>query len=143
MVDSREDSGACVIFLSHRGVEDGEVAELLLPGWEWIHLPESWTEILPIAKGRESGIKIAFPFKQPTITSMNEGDWRDRVVSDADIHHGEPCIRGTRISVAVIVASLADLTIDDLLSEFPQLTREDVKAALLYAAESAHNTMVA
>ena len=74
---------------------------------------------------------------------MDDNDWQNRIVSDPEIHHGEPCIRGTRVSVAVIVATLADLTIDELLTEFPQLTREDVKAALRFAAESAHNTMVA
>lgn len=69
--------------------------------------------------------------------------WRDRIVCDPRIHHGEPCIRGTRVAVAVIVASLADLTIDELLKQYPQLMREDIQAALLYAADAAHNTLVA
>ena len=69
--------------------------------------------------------------------------WRQRIVTDPDLHHGAPCIRGTRIAVSVIVASLADLPIEDLLKEYPQLTRADVQAALLYAAEAAHNTLVA
>lgn len=60
------------------------------------------------------------------------GQWRQRIVSDADLHHGEPCIRGTRIAVAILVASLADMNMDDLLSAYPQLSREDVEAALLY-----------
>jgi uncharacterized protein (DUF433 family) len=70
-------------------------------------------------------------------------DWHKRIVSDPQLHHGEPCIRGTRIAVSVIVASLADLSIDALLREYPQLTREDVQAALFYASEAAHNTLVA
>ncbi|TVQ30504.1 MAG: DUF433 domain-containing protein [Phycisphaeraceae bacterium] len=70
-------------------------------------------------------------------------NWRGRVVCDPGLHHGEPCIRGSRIPVAVIVASLADLSMEDLLREYPQLEREDVRAALLYAAEAAHNTLVA
>lgn len=65
------------------------------------------------------------------------------MVCDPGLHHGEPCIRGSRIPVAVIVASLADLSMEDLLREYPQLEREDVRAALLYAAEAAHNTLVA
>lgn len=69
--------------------------------------------------------------------------WRERVLSDPAIHHGEPCIRGTRISVSVIVASLADFTIEALLLEYPQLTRDDVRAALYYASEAAHSSMVA
>lgn len=74
---------------------------------------------------------------------MSGNDWRARIVCDARIHHGEACIRGTRIAVSVVVASLADLSVDALLKEFPQLTREDIQAALYYAAEAAHNTLVA
>lgn len=74
---------------------------------------------------------------------MPADTWRQRIVCDPQIHHGEPCIRGTRIAVAVIVASLADMNIDALLQQFPQLTPEDVQAALYYAAEAAHNTLVA
>ena len=63
-------------------------------------------------------------------------DWRKRVVVDPDIHHGEPCIRGTRIPVTMIVGSLADgLSFEDILREYPQLTEEDIRAALAYAAE--------
>jgi uncharacterized protein (DUF433 family) len=69
--------------------------------------------------------------------------WQDRIVCDVNLHHGEPCIKGTRIPVSILVASLADLTMEELLKEYPQLTREDLQAALLYAAEAAHNTMVA
>jgi uncharacterized protein (DUF433 family) len=75
---------------------------------------------------------------------MAEKDsWRERVVCDPGIHHGEPCIRGTRIPVAILVASLAEISVDDLLQEYPQLRREDVQAALLYAAEAARSTLVA
>lgn len=74
---------------------------------------------------------------------MQDIPWRDRVVCDPNIHHGEPCIRATRIAVSVIVASLADLSIDDLLEQYPQLMREDVRAALYFASEAAHSTMVA
>jgi len=59
------------------------------------------------------------------------------------IHHGEPCICGTPIAVSVIVASLANLAVDDVLREYPQIAREDVQAALLYAAEAAHSTLAA
>ena len=63
-------------------------------------------------------------------------DWRKRVVVDPEIHHGEPCIRGTRIPVTMIVGSLADgLSFEDILREYPQLTEEDIRAALAYAAE--------
>lgn len=74
---------------------------------------------------------------------MKKQDWHQRVGCDPQIQHGEPCIRGTRIAVSVIVASLADLTIDELLRQYPQLTREDVQAALYFASEAAHSTLVA
>ena len=70
-------------------------------------------------------------------------EWRERIVSGPDVHHGEPCVRGTRVAVAVIVASLAELTAAEVLAEYPQLSAADVRASLLYAAEAAHNTLVA
>ena len=74
---------------------------------------------------------------------MTKHDWRQRIVCDPQVHHGEPCVCGTRIAVSVLVASLADMSIDELLGEYPQLTREDIQAALYYAAEAAHSTLVA
>jgi uncharacterized protein (DUF433 family) len=74
---------------------------------------------------------------------MTDEAWRQRIICSPDLLHGEPCVRGTRIPVAILVASLADMTPEDLLREYPQLSREDIQAALLYAAESAKNTLVA
>ena len=68
--------------------------------------------------------------------------WRDRIICDPKLHHGEPCVRGTRIPVSILVASLADIALEDLLREYPQLSREDLQAALLYAAEAARGTLV-
>ncbi len=66
--------------------------------------------------------------------------WKTRVAVDSGIHHGEPCIRGTRVPVATIVGSLADgMATEEVLREYPQLSREDVLAALEYAAEVLHN----
>ena len=62
--------------------------------------------------------------------------WQDRVVIDPEIHHGDPCIKGTRIPVATVVGSLADgMTYDDIRVAYPQLADEDIYAALAYAAE--------
>ncbi len=64
-------------------------------------------------------------------------DWRGRIVIDWDIHHGDPCIKGTRIPVSVIVASLADGdTFDQVIDAYPQLTIDDIRAALKFAAEA-------
>jgi uncharacterized protein (DUF433 family) len=64
-------------------------------------------------------------------------DWQKRIVADPAIHHGEPCIAGTRVAVSVIVSSLADGdTPAQILASYPQLAAEDVAAALRYAAEA-------
>ena len=62
--------------------------------------------------------------------------WQDRIAIDPDIHHGDPCIKGTRIPVAMVVGSLADgMTFDDIRRDYPQLSDDDLYAALAYAAE--------
>ena len=67
---------------------------------------------------------------------MTRVEWRGRVVVDENIHHGDPCIKGTRIPVSILVGSLADgMTVAEVIEEYPQLTPDDVAAALAYAAE--------
>ncbi len=61
---------------------------------------------------------------------MKRAPWQQRIVTDPEIHHGEPCIVGTRIPVRMIVGSLADgLTIEQIVAEYPQLAAEDILAA--------------
>ena len=65
--------------------------------------------------------------------------WQDHVVIDPELHHGDPCIRGTRIPAATIVGSLADGgTVEEILEAYPQLSTADVLGALAYAAEVLH-----
>jgi uncharacterized protein (DUF433 family) len=67
---------------------------------------------------------------------MKRVPWQQRIVADPEIHHGEPCIVGTRIPVRMIVGSLADgLTSEQIFAEYPQLTSEDVLAALAHAKD--------
>ncbi len=67
-------------------------------------------------------------------------DWRERIVIDSAIHHGEPCIKGTRVPVSVIVGSLADGDPpEQIIDAWPQLTGDDIKAALKFAAEAVNN----
>lgn len=59
-----------------------------------------------------------------------------RITTDPNICFGKPCIRGTRIWVSLIVENLADgVTEKELLEAYPQLTPDDIRAALAYAAE--------
>jgi uncharacterized protein (DUF433 family) len=63
-------------------------------------------------------------------------DWRERIVTDPDILVGKPTVKGTRLSVELILGWLAQgWTIDLLLENYPTLTRDDVLAALAFAAD--------
>jgi len=67
---------------------------------------------------------------------MTRVSWQQRVAIDPEVHHGDPCIKGTRIPVAIIVGSLADdMTPEEILDAYPQLTPDDIRAALAYAAD--------
>jgi uncharacterized protein (DUF433 family) len=70
-------------------------------------------------------------------------DWQERIVVDPKVLVGKPLILGTRLSVEFILDLLAnDWTIEQVLSEYPQLEREDVMAVLKYAAEMAKEEKV-
>jgi uncharacterized protein (DUF433 family) len=59
----------------------------------------------------------------------------DRISIDPNICHGQACIKGTRIPVHQIVRMLANNdTVEDLVAEYPSLSREDILACLDYAA---------
>lgn len=63
-------------------------------------------------------------------------EWKERIEIREDLHHGDPCFRGTRIPVRTIIGSLADgMSVDEIREAYPQLAPEDVAAALAYAAE--------
>ena len=66
--------------------------------------------------------------------------WRKRISIDPAIRHGDPCIKGTRVPVSVIVGSIADGdSVAIILKAYPSLTRQDVQAALQFAAEAVSN----
>jgi uncharacterized protein (DUF433 family) len=66
----------------------------------------------------------------------------DRISVDPAVRFGKPCIRGTRITVGDILGYLAGgMSEDELLSDFPQLTRDDIKACFAYAAERERRTL--
>ena len=65
-------------------------------------------------------------------------DWRERIEVNPDVCHGKACIKGTRVMVSVILDNLAaGESVEAILLSYPELTREDVRAALAWAAESA------
>jgi uncharacterized protein (DUF433 family) len=63
-------------------------------------------------------------------------DWHNHIVSDPEILVGKPVIKGTRISVELILGWLANgWTFEQVLESYPLITREDIQAALSFAAE--------
>ena len=66
-----------------------------------------------------------------------------RITIDPNICFGKPCIKGTRIWVSLILDFLASgKSIEEILIEYPQLTKEDVRAALAYGAEMSRERYV-
>jgi len=61
-------------------------------------------------------------------------DWREHIVSSPDVLRGKPRIKGTRIPVSLILGYLAaGKTFDEIIKEFPDLTKEQISACLDYA----------
>lgn len=66
-----------------------------------------------------------------------------RISVDPNICFGKPCIKGTRIWVSLILDFLANgMTINEILSEYPQLTEEDIRATIAYGAEMSRERYV-
>ncbi len=66
----------------------------------------------------------------------------ERITVNPAVRFGKPCVRGTRITVGDILGYLAGgMSEDQLLSDFPQLTRDDIRACLTYAAERERRTL--
>jgi uncharacterized protein (DUF433 family) len=62
-------------------------------------------------------------------------DYRKIITIEADKRGGRPCIRGMRISVYDILGWLAEgMSTDDIIREYPELTIDDIRAALAFAA---------
>lgn len=63
-------------------------------------------------------------------------NYRDIITVEAGKRGGRPCIRGMRISVYDVLGWLAaGMSNEDILKEYPELTLEDIRAALAYAAD--------
>ena len=63
-------------------------------------------------------------------------NWKDRIIVDPQVLVGKPIIRGTRISVELLMDRLADgWSMEQILDSYPRLTREDVLAAIAFVTE--------
>ena len=69
-------------------------------------------------------------------------DYRSRIVRDPTICGGDPVIRGTRVTLRTLLASLAEGDgVGDLLRSFPTLCEEDIRAVIAFAAASAEEDL--
>jgi len=74
---------------------------------------------------------------------MSRVHWQDHIAVSDDLHHGDPCIRGTRIPVRTLIGSLADgMQSAEILGSYPQLSEQDLRAALAYAADVLSSELV-
>ncbi len=61
-------------------------------------------------------------------------DWREHIVSSADVLRGKPRVKGTRIPVSLVLGYLAaGSTQEEILAEFPDLRKDHISACLDYA----------
>lgn len=73
-----------------------------------------------------------------------EVEWREHIVSSPDVLRGKPRIKGTRIPVSLILGYLAaGKTFDEIVKEFPDLTKEQISACLDYARRLSEFEIVA
>jgi len=64
-------------------------------------------------------------------------DWQDRISVDPKVLVGKPVIRGTRLALEFLMELLAEgWTHEQILTNYPQLTTDDIQAVLHYAAET-------
>ena len=69
-------------------------------------------------------------------------DYQQYIVRDPQICGGEPVVKGTRVTVRTILASLAEGdTTNELLQDFPTLKEEDIRAVVAFAAASAEEDL--
>jgi len=66
------------------------------------------------------------------------------ITIDPHVRFGRPCIKGQRISVYDVLGWLASgMTINEILTDYPELTKEDIQACLSYAADREHKIRLA
>ena len=69
-------------------------------------------------------------------------DYKDRITIEPGKRGGKPCIRGLRITVSDVLEYLASgMTEDEILREFPDLERDDIRASLAFAADRERKLM--
>lgn len=72
----------------------------------------------------------------------NPKTYEERIIREKEVCGGEPVFKGTRVTLRTVLASLADGdSVDEILADFPSLSREDIQAAIAFAAGSAEEDL--
>jgi uncharacterized protein (DUF433 family) len=76
--------------------------------------------------------------------SRSMSSWQDTITLEPGKRGGRPCVRRMRIAVADVLGWLASgMTHEEILSDFPELTEEDIRACLAYAADRERRILIA
>jgi uncharacterized protein (DUF433 family) len=74
--------------------------------------------------------------------TQNVKNYEERIIRDGGICGGEPVLKGTRVTLRTVLASLAGGdSVEEILADFPSLKAEDVQAAIAFAAASAEEDL--
>lgn len=66
-------------------------------------------------------------------------NYKEHIVIDSTIRFGRPCVKGTRISVYDVLNWLAnEMSFNEIIEDFPELNKEQIRACLAYAADKEH-----
>ena len=89
-------------------------------------------------RGRNRHPNLDAPAPAPHVGRMQA-----RIVIDPEVCGGRPIVAGTRMRVSDVLGALASpISVEELLADFPYLTREDINACLAYGARAVDHTVV-
>jgi len=74
--------------------------------------------------------------------ALKAENYNGRIIRDPKICGGQPVFKGTRVTLRTVLASLAEGdSVEEILADFPGLSADDVRAAIAFAAASAHEDL--
>jgi uncharacterized protein (DUF433 family) len=83
------------------------------------------------------------PYAEGEDKGAGDMDYREIITIEPGKRSGKPCIRGSRITVYDVLGYLAaGMTHEELLRDFPDLTENDIRACLAFAADREKNTEI-
>ena len=70
-------------------------------------------------------------------------DYTKYITIEPGKRSGQPCVRGMRITVSDVLGYLTQMSKEEVLSDFPELTPEDIEACLAFAADASRKMLIA